>query len=109
MDQLAQREGRSPSWEYKKTISAGTESDAIKIPPLGEGSAVSVTLVVGESSEGNIHFTTSPDADVKAGIAVWQEWPYGACVDTCSDALIGPATGLKLIRISGTVGIEIVA
>lgn len=107
MGKLIRRNGRVQGWEYKEIMTAGVNSDTIRIPPLNEGAMVSVSLVIA-TGEGKIQFTTSPDADVIADSAEWQDWPLGLCTDTCSDALIGPATGLRLVRVSGTVGIEII-
>ena len=106
MGELIRRDGRFQGWEYQEELSAGAESDPIFIPPL-DGDAVSVSLII-DSGEGKIQFTTSPDADVQDDSAEWQDWPLGACTDTCSDALISPVTGMRLVRVSGVVGIEIV-
>lgn len=106
MGALIQREGRYQGWEYAEEMSAETNSDPIAIPPLAEGKPISVSFIT-TSGEGKIQFTTSPDA-VLGTTAVWQDWPEGSVVETTSDALLAPVTGLRLVRTSGTVSIEII-
>lgn len=106
MGTLVQRKGRFQGWEYTETMAAGTNSDPIAIPPLGRGRNISVTTVI-TSGEGKVQFTTSPDAVLET-TAVWQDWPEGTNTTTFSDTLFGPVTGLRLVRVSGTVIIEII-
>lgn len=105
MNDLIKRAGRFQGWEYRETMTSGTNSDSILLPPIGDGANVSVSLII-TSGEGKIQFTTSGDGNLDS--AVWQDWPNGACTATISDSLISPVTALRLVRISGTVGIEIV-
>lgn len=105
MGVLVEREGRFQGWEYSEEMTAGTNSDPIAIPPLDQGATVSITFVT-STGAGKIQFTTSLDSLLSTA-AVWQDWPDGACTETTSDALISPVTGLRLVRTSGTVGIEI--
>jgi len=106
MGELNRRAGRYPGWVYTEEMTTGGESEPISIPPL-DGIPVSVTLIT-ETGSGKIQFSTSPDDEVAAGSAEWTDWPLGLCTETKSDAVISPISGLKLIRTSGTVGIEII-
>lgn len=107
MGKLIQRAGRFQGWEYKEEMTSGTNSDPIAIPPLNEGVSVSVSFI-SAGGVGKIQFTTSPDSVLNTS-AVWQDWPLGSNSTTFSDILIGPVTGLRLVRTSGTIGIEIIA
>lgn len=108
MGELVQRVGRFNGWEYSEELAAGTESEAIKIPPLDQGAYVAASLIVATTGVGKIQFTTSPDDEVANDSPVWQDWPLGEVSITSSDTLVGPVTALRLARTSGTVGIEIV-
>lgn len=107
MGDLVARQGRFMGWEYSETMTAGTESDAIVIPPLDHDQSVSVSFI-SAGGQGKVQFTTSRDSLVESGTAVWQDWPLGLLTDTASDSLSGPVSGLRLVRSSGTVGIEII-
>ncbi len=107
MGTLIGRSGRFWGQRYAEEMSSGTNSDPIAIPPIPQGMPVSVTFVVATTGEGKIQYTTSDDSLLDS-TAVWQDWAEGSCTETTSDVLAGPVTGLRLVRTSGTVGIEIV-
>ena len=107
MGELIARQGRFIGWEYSETMTEGTASEAIAIPPLNNDQSVSVSFI-SDGGEGKIQITTSPDSMVAAGTANWQDWPLGPIIVTASDSLNGPVTGIRLVRVSGTVGIEII-
>ena len=88
-------------------MSAGTNSDPIAIPPIPQGIPVAVTFVTA-SGEGNIQFTTTTGLPLTDPGIVWQDWELGSCTETMTDVLAASVTGLRLVRTSGTVGIEIV-
>jgi len=104
---LEKREGRSPGYEYSATVLDGVTGPSVLIPPMGaEGAAVTCTIIAGAST-GKIQFTTSPDADVIADTANWQDWPNGNTTGTYSDALISPISAVRGVSISGDIDIEI--
>ncbi|RLI61036.1 MAG: hypothetical protein DRO88_13545 [Promethearchaeia archaeon] len=102
---LIKRQGRFQSWEYQETMTSGTYSEPLRIPPFEPGQQISVSLVI-DTGEGKIQFTTSGDDNIDS--AIWQDWPLGACIETQSDLLLSPVTAIRLVRISGTVTMEVV-
>lgn len=112
MGELVQRKGRFVGWEYSEEMATGTNSDPIPIPPIGNMRTMSVTLVDVSSGTGKIQITTSPDASVEGALgappAVWQDWEAGSVTDTTNDSLVSPVSAVRLVRTSGTVGIEII-
>jgi len=108
MGKLAHRQGRFQGWEYSETMTSGTDGDTVKIPSLEDGKVLSVSLIISTVGEGKIQFTTSPDASVAAGTCNWQDWPEGSSTVTVSDALVAPVSGIRLVRVSGTVIMELI-
>lgn len=101
-------EGNPAGWIYSEIIADGEISDPIKIKPNGKGiSNISCTLIAG-ANIGKFQITTSSDADVKAGTAIWQDWVKGDSTGIVSDVLVGQITGIRGVSVSGEVKIEIV-
>ena len=106
MGKLVKRQGRFQGWEYQETMTSGTNSDPILIPPFEPGQNISVSFIT-ETGEGKVQFTTSGDENIDT--AIWQDWPLGSCTSNQSDILLSQATAIRLVRTSGTVGIEVIA
>ena len=105
---LVKREGRYPGYEYSADILDGVTGPSVVIPPMGtEGATVTCTIIAGANT-GKIQFTTSPDADVIADTANWQDWPNGDTSGTYSDSIISPVTAVRGVSVSGNITIEIV-
>ena len=98
--------GRKPGFHHEEDLLGGITGDPVVIPPLG-GVPVTATVVVTGVS-GKIEFTTSTDAKVAAGTAVWQDWDPGTVTVTTSDALITGVTAVRGVSVSGTITIELV-
>ncbi len=98
--------GRKPGYHHSQQLLTGVTSDPVVIPPLN-GQPVSATMVAGVNT-GKIQFTTSTDAKVAAGTAVWQDWPSGVVTGTVSDMLVAPVTGVRGVSSAGTVDFELV-
>jgi hypothetical protein len=105
---MTKRQSYIPGYEYEETISDGSTGDTVKIPPIHPDSRISCTVIAGVGT-GKIQYTTSIDAKVIAGTAVWQDWPLGEVTGTDSDSLVSPITGLRGVSISGDITIEVVA
>ena len=105
MGTLQTRKGKFDGWEYRETLTAGANSDPIPILPLGQNRNITVALLT-TGGEGKIQITTSPDADLAS--AIWHDWDKGACTANTIDSLLSGVTAMRLIRISGTVTIEII-
>jgi len=107
MTEMTKRDFNPLGYTHKETIADGVTGDYIVVPPLGDGTRVSCTVIAGAGT-GKIQFTTSPDSEVIAGTATWQDWPEGNSTGTTSDTLIGPVTALRGVSVSGEIKIEIV-
>ncbi len=98
--------GRKPGYFHSEQLLTGATSDPVVIPPLN-GQQVSVTMVAGANT-GKIQFTTSTDAKVAAGTAIWQDWPAGVVTGTVSDRLISGVTAVRGVSSAGTVDFELI-
>lgn len=98
--------GRKPGYFHAEQLLTGVTSDPIVIPPLN-GQPVSATMVAGANT-GHIEFTTSTDAKVAAGTAVWQTWPSGVVTGTVSDMLVAPVTAIRAVSDAGTINFELI-
>jgi len=104
---LTKRQGRMPGYEYSAQILDGVTGPSIIVPPTGsEGARVTCTIIPGAST-GKFQFTTSPDADVLADTAIWQDWPNGNTTSTFSDSLLAPVTAVRGVSVSGNIDIEV--
>jgi len=104
---LTKRQGRQPGYEYTAEILDGVTGPSIIIPPMGsEGARVTCTIITTGNS-GKFQFTTSPDADVAADTATWQDWPGGNKTSTFSDSLLAPVTAVRGVSVSGAIDIEV--
>jgi len=85
----------------------GVTGPSIIIPPTGsEGARVTCTVIPGGNT-GKFQYTTSPDADVLADTAIWQDWPGGSKTSTFSDSLLAPVTAVRGVSVSGPIDIEV--
>jgi len=102
---LVQRNGRKPGWTHKETLADGVTSDPIIIPTYSE--RVTCTVVAGANTA-KIQSTTSPEANVLAATATWQDWPAGNKTGTYSDSIISPCTAVRGVSVSGEIVFEVV-
>ena len=108
MVESIRRMGHFEGWTFTQSLSSGVNGDTIRIPSLDAGQTISVSLVITATGSGKVEFTTSPDSLVISDTCYWQDWPAGVVSATFSDAVGSPVTGLRLVRVSGTVAIEVV-
>lgn len=102
---IARTLGRKPGFHHTEKLLDGVTGDPVIVPPLNGQPVTCTVRITGVS--GKIQFTTSTDALVAAGTAVWQDWPSGTVTVNTSDALIGPVTALRGISVSGVIDIDI--
>lgn len=106
--QMVRRKGAALGYEYAETIASGENGDTIRIFPLGPGNAQVTCRVIAGANTGKFQFTTSPDANVIAGSAVWSDWAHGTVTGTDWDVLLSQVTALRGVSVSGEVKIEVV-
>lgn len=75
----------------KQTITAGTTGNPVPIREPG----ATVTAIPGVGGTMLVQFSTSPEKDVDAGTATWQNWPSGTVAATTSDVLLGRVTAVR--------------
>jgi len=97
--------GRKPGFHHTENLLDGATGDAIIIPPLN-GQPVTCTMRITGVS-GKFQFTTSTDAIVASGTAVWQDWALGTVTANVSDVLLGAVTAVRGVSVSGTVDIDV--
>ena len=103
--EMTRRPFQRDGWHYTETIATGATGDSLILPSLEAGKTIAVTLIAGAGT-GYIQFTTSSDAAVKAGMAVWQTWEIGTITGTESDVL-EKSTALRGVSVSGEIKIEV--
>ena len=94
-------------YHYGETIATTETGATLLIPVLESGKTITCTLIAGAGT-GKFQITTSTDAAVAAGTAVWQDWGLGVKTGTVSDVIIGPVTGIRGVSASGEIKIEVV-
>ena len=92
-------------FEFNESKAAAGNGNTIVIPPNIKGIAVTLEITAGN---GKVQATTSSLADVLAGAEVWVDWSKGAITATAQDYVM-PCTALRLVNISGTTKITLVA
>jgi len=92
---------------YKAAIPDGEDGAPIFVNNTYT-SGITCTLIAGAGT-GKFQFTTSPDAEVVAGTAVWQDWSKGVSTGTVVDVIVAPITALRGVSIVGEMTIEAVA
>ena len=106
--QMIRRKAAAIGYEYAETIADGEDGDTIQIFPMGPGLAKVTCRIITGSNTGKFQFTTSLDADVLAGTAVWSDWAKGDITGTDWDVLLSQVTGLRGVSVSGEVKIEVI-
>lgn len=106
---MTKRESWREGYEYAETIADGENGDTVHLTPFGLNKTRLSCKVITGANTGKFQFTTSPDASVIAGTAVWSDWPKGEIIGTDWDVLTAPATGVRGVSVSGEVKIEVVA
>lgn len=86
------------------TLSAGTNSTPVVRPKQVRKILVGVYTTDGQ---GRVETTTSSKAAIDADTAEWVEWPGGNVNTATTAELEGSYTALRLVRVSGTVKMEI--
>jgi len=98
--------GRKPGYHHTEQLADGITGDPVVVPPLN-GQPVTCTIRITGVS-GKVQFTTSTDAAVAAGTAVWQDWPEGTVTTNTSDTLLGPVTAVRGVSVSGVIDFDVV-
>jgi hypothetical protein len=108
MLEFTRRDSFTPGYTHKSAVADGQTGDFLRITSEQARKGVSCTMIAGACS-GKFQVTTSPDANVDAGTAVWQDWPKGSVTGTDSDLVYGPITALRAVSVSGAITFEVVA
>lgn len=103
---LAERTGRFLGFTHSATVE-GAATEVLRIPPLDSGAQISVTAIPGANTA-LVESTTSTDAKVIAGTAVWVAWPQGSVTVTTQDVITSPVTGIRFSATGGQCSFEVV-
>jgi len=112
----------APGFTGQYEVTAGSTSDPLQIHPLPTGKEqITVTAIPnkeldingkpitsGSSGTANVQHTTSPDAAVEAGNAIWINWAEGAVSSDTTDRLLGPITALRFTATTQNAIFEVV-
>lgn len=94
-------------FQHKETIADGVNGASLIVNTGDTKGKITCTIIAGANT-GKFQFTTSPDADIVAETATWQDWVKGDTTGTDYDVLDGPVTGLRGVSVSGEIVVEIV-
>ncbi|MGE5862878.1 MAG: hypothetical protein ACM31H_03825 [Nitrososphaerales archaeon] len=105
----AQSSGRNKVFEGKQTKTTGKNGTIFRFP-AGAGKVHSETIFV-HANPGScyVKITNSPRNEIRSYKAIWTNSALGTVTNKSDKMVIAPCTGIRLIRISGTVSIEITA
>jgi hypothetical protein len=79
--------------EFKETLAQNQASSEILIPY----EALPTVRLFGFTDPGRaVEYTTSPEADIWAGTAIWTEWVAGTVTGLVEGRLKGAVTGIRL-------------
>ena len=67
----------------------------------GMGVPATITVIPGSGCTVKVQFSTSSEAAVRGGSAVWQDWDSGLVTTQTQVALIAPVTAAKFLRTVG--------
>ena len=94
-------------YRYDETISDGLVGADVKIPALPTGKRINCTIIAGGNT-GYFEISSSSDAKIADGTAVWDPWALGTQTGTKSDALLAGVSGIRGVSVAGEVTIEII-
>ena len=91
---------------YKASVSVtgGNTSDYVKM-----NFNTQTSVAVYPNNRARCEFTISPITDVEAGTATWIRWPRGNVRRDTADTLIGVASAVRLVSVSGAATMEVLA
>lgn len=75
---------------------------------VGYGVRPTVRLFGQGGSGRAVQYTTSPEAMILAGTAIWEDWPLGVVSIDTIDLVAGAITGLRLTQPGGAMTWEVV-
>ena len=105
--EMTKRDSATPGFEYAETIATGATGSVVHVFPVPLGKRINCTLVAGANT-GYFETTSSSDAKVLAGTAVWSAWAKGTQTGTVKDAILADVTGIRGVSAVGEIKIEIV-
>ncbi len=97
------------AWEFQATVPDGTTNGPLIIPQGARPVGVSVGVFPAAGATGLVELSLSPRSEVEAGAGRWLPWPAGNVTTATLDALVGPATAVRLTATGGAVTWEVVA
>jgi hypothetical protein len=91
---------------FREAVAASVDSTILRIPI---GMRPTVAIAVADATGRAVEYTTSPDAMVSAGTALWRTWDNGVVTNATAeagttDSLVGPVTALRLSNAGGKNG-----
>ena len=98
------RSGNYGVYSATSSVEDGETSDWIKLEYN-----TSTSVAVHPEGRAKCEYTLTPFDDVVAGNAKWLDWPLGIIRNSDADFIIGAATAIRLVSISGAASIEVLA
>lgn len=92
-------------WRADVTVTSGQTSDWVMVNYNNSRT----TVAVYPSGRAKAQYTVASEAEINAGTATWIDWPLGAANTARTDTLLGVATGIRLVSITGSAKMEILS
>lgn len=98
--------GSVPNREFRETVATDAPSSDVLIP---YGARPTVRLIAFAAPGRSVQYTTSPEAMIWAGTAIWAEWGGGVITGSAEGRAKGGMTGVRLSPLGGGGIWEIIA
>ena len=100
------KNGDARVYEFAATYADAGTKEEIMVPPAVD--KVMLTLLPEGGGTSKVQTTTSPEAHVRAGTAIWVDHPDGAVGTVLQDTL-DPVTAFRVVVVGGTAKIAVKA
>jgi hypothetical protein len=105
----AQSQGRDKVFEGKQIKTSGKNGIIFRFPAGAGKIRLETVFVNADAGSCYVKITNSPREEIRNYKAIWTNSALGIVTNKRDRMVIAPCTGIRLIRISGTVSIEITA
>lgn len=92
-------------FEYTESLNSAGIGNVIICPPNVKGETVTLEVIAGS---GKVELSTDPLNIVLAGSGIFTDWS-AATVTSTTQTYIAPITALRMVNVSGTTKIKVIA
>lgn len=93
MAEIFEMGGRKPDRQFSEAVATGAASSEVLIP---YGARPTVRLIGFGGAGRAVQYTTSPEAEIRDGTAIWIDWIAGTVTGIAEGRAKGGITGIRL-------------